>query len=230
MATLDRIRRVASQVVAAHQLGHSLVVVVSAMQGETDRLNGAAYELSSTPNLKELDRLLSTGEQVSAALLAIAIQAQGGLACAFSAAQLPIQTDDSHTEARIIDIGTAPILEALGSGMIVVVTGFQGVTLKGAITTLGRGGSDLTAVALAVALKADECQIFKDVAGIYAADPKVVPGASKYARIFWKEVLELTAAGAKVLQQSSVELAGRHQVPLRVLPTFEEGEGTLLTY
>lgn len=227
MGSLERIQHVANKVYAASQK-QPVVVVVSAMQGETDRLLYLANSLSTKPNLRELDALLATGEQASSALLAIALTELGAKARCYNGAQVPILTDDVHTKATVIHIDTDKILNDLQEGYIVVVAGFQGVNEKGDLTTLGRGGSDTSAVALAGALKAIECQIFTDVAGVYTTDPRIVPKARLLSQITFEEMLEMASLGAKVLQIHSVEMAGLYQVPLRVLSTFEEGNGTLI--
>lgn len=227
MGTLERIQHVANKVFAASQK-QPVVVVVSAMQGETDRLLYLANTLSQKPNGRELDALLATGEQASCALLAIALNELGAKARCYNGAQVPILTDDIHTKATITHINTDNIHRDLQQGYIVVVAGFQGVNESGDLTTLGRGGSDTSAVALAGALKASECQIFTDVAGVYTTDPRIVPQARLLSQITFEEMLEMASLGAKVLQIHSVEMAGLYQVPLRVLSTFEEGAGTLI--
>lgn len=227
MGSLERIQYVAKKVFAASQK-QSVVVVVSAMQGETDRLLYLANTLSSKPNHRELDALLATGEQTSSALLAIALHELGAKARCYNGAQVPILTDDVHTKATITRINTDNIHRDLKDGYIVVVAGFQGVDEKGDLTTLGRGGSDTSAVALAGALKASECQIYTDVAGVYTTDPRIVPQARLLSHITFEEMLEMASLGAKVLQIHSVEMAGLYHIPLRVLSTFEEGAGTLI--
>ncbi|RUM86922.1 MAG: aspartate kinase [Thermodesulfatator sp.] len=226
---LDRLRRVARRVAHYKDQGHQLVVVVSAMAGETDRLLSLAYELASEPSPRELDMLVATGEQVTASLLAIALRAMGYPARAFLAYQIPILTNRLYTRARIQDIGTERLREVLARGEIVVVAGFQGVTENGDITTLGRGGSDTTAVALAAALKADLCEIFTDVEGVYTADPRIVSRARKLEKISYEEMLELASAGAKVLEIRAVEFAMIYRVPLHVRSTFSEVPGTIIT-
>lgn len=230
VGTIDRIRHVASRVIAAKQQGHEVVVAVSAMQGETDRLIQLANSLSSDPNAREYDVLVSTGEQVSMALLSMALNDLGYPACSFTGSQVGIVTDHIHTKARILNVKTDTIRKSLNEGRIVVVAGFQGVNKHGDITTLGRGGSDTTAVALAAALKADECQIYTDVEGVYTTDPRMIPEASLLPQISFEEMLELASLGAKVLQMRSVELASKHNVPLRVLSTFSDHPGTLVTF
>jgi aspartate kinase len=227
MGSLERIQHVARKVYAASQK-QPVVVVVSAMQGETDRLLYLANSLSPKPNGRELDALLATGEQASSALLAIALHELGAKARCYNGAQVPILTDDIHSKATITQINTDNILKDLKDGYIIVVAGFQGVNEKGDLTTLGRGGSDTSAVALAGALKASECQIYTDVAGVYTTDPRIVPQARLLSHITFEEMLEMASLGAKVLQIHSVEMAGIYQVPLRVLSTFEEGAGTLI--
>ena len=219
----ERIRHVAEKVSAARRRGDDVVVVVSAMSGETDRLVGLAHQLDPRPEPRELDVLLSTGEQVTIALLSIALQKLGCAARSYTGAQVRILTDNAFNKARIRDIDGAAVRKDLSAGRVVVVAGFQGVDEDGNITTLGRGGSDTTAVALAAALKADECQIYTDVDGVYTTDPRVVPQARRLARITFEEMLEMASLGSKVLQIRSVEFAGKYNVPLRVLSSFQEG-------
>ncbi len=226
---LERIRRVARRVARYRDQGHDLVVVVSAMAGETDRLLSLAYELTPDPSPRELDMLVSTGEQVTSALLAITLKSMGYPARALLAHQIPILTDDLHTRARIKDIPTGRLREALSRGEIVVVAGFQGVTENGDITTLGRGGSDTTAVALAAALGADLCEIFTDVEGVFTADPRIVSRARKIEKISYEEMLELASAGAKVLEIRAVEFAMIYKVPLHVRSSFSDAPGTIIT-
>lgn len=226
----ERIRHVAEKVSAARQRGDDVVVVVSAMSGETDRLVGLAHQLDPRPEPRELDVLLSTGEQVTIALLSIALQKLGCAARSYTGAQVRILTDNAFNKARIRDIDESAVRKDLSAGRVVVVAGFQGVDEDGNITTLGRGGSDTTAVALAAALKADECQIYTDVDGVYTTDPRVVPQARRLARITFEEMLEMASLGSKVLQIRSVEFAGKYNVPLRVLSSFQEGEGTLISF
>ncbi|MBA1147469.1 aspartate kinase [Ectothiorhodospiraceae bacterium WFHF3C12] len=232
VGSIERIERVAQKAIATREAGHDVVVVVSAMKGETDRLmelaRGAAQKQNPPP--RELDLLLSTGEQATIALLTMVLQRMGHSARCYTGAQVRILTDNAFTKARILDIDAEPIDEDLKVGRIVVVAGFQGVDENGSITTLGRGGSDTTAVALAAALNADECQIYTDVDGVYTTDPRVVPKARRLERITFEEMLELASLGSKVLQIRAVEFAGKYHVPLRVLSTFEEGPGTLITY
>lgn len=231
VGSIERIQHVADRVIKAQQNGDQVVVVVSAMSGETNRLLGLAGEISSRNNPREVDVLVSTGEQVTIALLALAIQAKGNKAKSYTGAQVRIVTDDAHSKARIKRIDDERIHRALDEGHIVVVAGFQGMDEEGNITTLGRGGSDTTAVALAAALKADECQIYTDVNGVYTTDPRVEPNAKKLDKITFEEMLEMASLGSKVLQIRSVEFAGKYNVPLRVLSSFEEGgEGTLITF
>lgn len=229
MGTLDRIRHVASQVKKVKEQGHDVVVVVSAMHGETDRLVQMAHSLTPQPDPREYDTLLATGEQASMALLAVALHAADCPARSYSGLQIRILTDHVHTKARIVGVETGRIREDLADGFVVVIAGFQGVSPEGDITTLGRGGSDTTAVAVAAALEASECQIYTDVDGVYTTDPRVIPEASRLETIGFEEMLEMSSQGAKVLQMRSVELASRHNVPIRVLSTFQEGPGTLVT-
>src|SRR5579872_909301 len=225
----ERIEHVAGKVAAARAQGHDVVVAVSAMAGETDRLLGLANTITPRPNSREMDVLLATGEQVSIALLCIALEKRGLKAQSFTAAQVCIRTDSAHRKARIQEIDTERLRSALAAGRIPVVAGFQGVNESGDVTTLGRGGGDTTAVGLAAALKADECQIYTDVDGVYTTDPRVVPEARRLARITFEEMLELSSLGAQVLQIRAVEFAGKYNVPLRVLSTFKEGPGTLIS-
>ena len=226
----ERIAHVAEKVIAARSQGNDIVVVVSAMSGETDRLVGLAHKIAEHPDARELDVLLSTGEQVTIALLAMALQKRGCAARSYTGSQVRILTDSVHNKARIREIDEAVVRQDLRAGRVVVVAGFQGVDEHGNITTLGRGGSDTTAVALAAALKADECQIYTDVDGVYTTDPRVVPNARRLDRITFEEMLEMASLGSKVLQIRSVEFAGKYNVPLRVLSSFEEGQGTLITF
>lgn len=230
VGTIERIENVASKVCAYRDRGHEVVVVVSAMSGETDRLLGLARALDARPAPRELDVLLSTGEQVTIALLCIALEKQGCPARSYTGGQVHILTDSAHNKARIKDIENKRIRADLDAGRVVVVAGFQGIDEHGNITTLGRGGSDTTAVALAAALKASECQIYTDVDGVYTTDPRVVPQARRLSRITFEEMLEMASLGSKVLQIRSVEFAGKYNVPLRVLSSFQEGEGTLITF
>jgi len=225
----QRIANIAEKVIAYRKQGHDVVVVVSAMSGETDRLIRLAKEIDNRPCARELDVLLATGEQVTIALLSMALEKQGCAARSYTGAQVHILTDSAHNKARIVDIEAARIYKDLADGRVVVVAGFQGVDGDGNITTLGRGGSDTTAVALAAALKADECQIYTDVDGVYTTDPRVVPQARRLERLTFEEMLEMASLGAKVLQIRSVEFASKYNVPVRVLSSFEEGNGTLIT-
>jgi len=227
---VERIKQVADKIIAARSKGDDIVVVVSAMSGETDRLLGLAKEMQAQPNPRELDVLLSTGEQVTIALLCMALDAKGCPASSYTGPQARILTDSAHTKARIIDIDTSRIRKDLELGKVIVVAGFQGTDETGDITTLGRGGSDTTAVALAAALKADECRIYTDVDGVYTTDPRVEPRARRLDRITFEEMLEMASLGSKVLQIRAVEFAGKYNVPLRVLSTFDDGPGTLITY
>ena len=229
VSNIDRIQNVARIVSNARQKGHAVVVVVSAMYGETDRLIKLAHSVSET-NLREYDVLVSTGEQMSAALLSMALEARSYPAHSYTAAQIHLRTTNEHQKARIIDVDPQILLADLKGGRTPVVAGFQGISEVGEITTLGRGGSDLTAVALAAALQADECQIFTDVDGVYTSDPKVVPSAKRISKITFDEVMEMSSLGAKVLQNRSLEFAGKYQVPIRVLSSFRKGPGTLIVY
>lgn len=230
VGTLDRIHNVAQRVAKAKEHGHDIVVVVSAMYGETDRLIQLANALTSQPDPREYDVLISTGEQVSMALLSMALNAKQCTARSFTGAQVGIQTDSIHTKARILDVKTDIIKRELKDGRVVVIAGFQGSNHLGDITTLGRGGSDTTAVAIAAALKADECQIYTDVDGVYTTDPHLIPEARLIPMISFEEMLEMASLGAKVLQMRSVELASKHNMPIRVLSSFTEGTGTLVTF
>lgn len=228
VGSTERITAVASRIRRTRDSGHEVVVVVSAMSGETDRLHRFAREVAPDPSPRELDVLLATGEQVTIALLSMALLSQGCDARSYTGGQVLIRTDDAHTKARITRIDETRIREELARARVVVVAGFQGVDLAGNITTLGRGGSDTTAVALAAALEAHECQIFTDVDGVYTADPRIVPQARRLPHLIYEEMLELAGGGAKVLQIRSVEFASKYNVRLRVLSSFEEGEGTLI--
>ncbi len=230
VGSAERIHAVAERVKRWRDQGHRVVVVVSAMSGETDRLIGLAKQIQERPLPRELDVLLSTGEQVTIALLSMALDAQGCPARSYTGAQVHILTDSAHNKARIRDIDAARVNADLEAGRVVVIAGFQGIDEQGNITTLGRGGSDTSAVAIAAALKADECQIYTDVDGVYTTDPRVEPRARKLDRITFEEMLEMASLGSKVLQIRSVEFAGKYQVPLRVLSSFGEGEGTLITF
>lgn len=229
VANPERIKAVAEKLAKFHQQGDQIVVVVSAMSGETNRLIALANEVTSKPVEREMDVLVSTGEQVTIALLAMALQDRGLDARSYTGSQVKILTDTSYGKARIQEIDSQPIQRDLDEGRIVIVAGFQGVDAEGNITTLGRGGSDTTAVALAAALKADECQIYTDVDGVYSTDPRVVEKARRLDRITFEEMLEMASLGSKILQIRSVEFAGKYNVPLRVLSSFEDGPGTLIT-
>ena len=231
VGTPERIRAVARRVARDKSLGHQIVVVVSAMSGETNRLIGLAREIMMEPDPRELDVIVSTGEQVTIGMTTLALIELGIKARSYTGSQVKILTDDAHTKARILKIDHHNIQEDLDQGYVVVVAGFQGVDEQGNITTLGRGGSDTTGVALAAALKADECQIYTDVDGIYTTDPRVVPEAKKLDSITFEEMLEMASLGSKVLQIRAVEFAGKYKVKLRVLSSFEEeGDGTLITF
>lgn len=229
LGSLERIRVVAERIVNAHQAGHQIVVVVSAMSGETNRLVEMGESLSDRPSAREMDVLLASGEQVSIALLSIAIQSLGVSAKSFLGSQLPIHTDANHQRARIEGITTAQLTKSIERREIPVIAGFQGVNLDGDITTIGRGGSDTSAVAVATALNADECQIYTDVDGVYTADPRIVSNASRMAEISFEEMLEMASLGAKVLHTRAVEFAHKNEITLRVLSSFEEGPGSLIT-
>ena len=229
VGTVERIEQVAEKVKKFREAGDDIVVVVSAMSGETNRLIGLAKQIMDTPVPRELDVMVSTGEQVTIALLSMALIKRGVPAVSYTGNQVRILTDSSHTKARILSIDDANIRADLKAGRVVVVAGFQGVDEHGNITTLGRGGSDTTGVALAAALKADECQIYTDVDGVYTTDPRVVPQARRLDKITFEEMLEMASLGSKVLQIRSVEFAGKYNVPLRVLHSFQEGPGTLIT-
>ncbi len=230
VGTPERIGAVADRVINYCRRGHQVVVVVSAMSGETDRLLGLAQQITASPDPREQDMLLATGEQVTIALLTMALQQRGQAARSYTGPQVPIRTDSAYSKARIAAIDADRVRADLTAGHVVVVAGFQGVDEHGHITTLGRGGSDTTAVALATALQADECQIFTDVDGVYTTDPRVVSEARRLARITFEEMLEMASLGSKVLQIRAVEFAGKYNIPLRVLSSFTEGEGTLITY
>ncbi|MGH7412059.1 MAG: aspartate kinase [Candidatus Methylomirabilis sp.] len=225
---VERIKRVARRVVQTKAEGHHVVVVVSAMAGETDRLLSLAAQVSDAPDERELDVILATGEQISIGLLSLAIQQQGYKARSFTGSQVRIQTDTAHTRAKILSVEADRVRHALQEGAIAIVAGFQGVTAEDEVTTLGRGGSDLTAVAMASALKADLCEIFTDVDGVYTADPNVVPEARKLARISYDEMLEMASLGTKVLQARAVEYAKNYGVPIHVRCSFNTSQGTLV--
>jgi len=239
MGSTERIRNVAKRVAKWVRAGHQLVVVPSAMSGETNRLLGLAKELSADPSPRELDAIASTGEQVSSGLLAIALQAEGLASVSYAGWQVPIKTNSAFTKARIESIDDARVRADLAAGKVVVITGFQGVDPEGNVTTLGRGGSDTSAVAVAAAMKADECLIYTDVDGVYTTDPRVVPEARRLNAISFEEMLEMASLGSKVLQIRSVEFAGKYRVPLRVLSSFtpwdidldvEAKSGTLISF
>ncbi len=239
MGSTERIRNVAKRVAKWVRAGHQIVVVPSAMSGETNRLLGLAKELSDRANPRELDMIASTGEQVSVGLLSIALQAEGMDAVSYAGWQVPVKTDSSFTKARIESIDDKRVRADLAAGKVVVITGFQGVDPEGHITTLGRGGSDTSAVAIAAALKADECLIYTDVDGVYTTDPRVVPEARRLNAISFEEMLEMASLGSKVLQIRSVEFAGKYRVPTRVLSSFtpwdinleeEAKSGTLISF
>jgi len=229
VGNIERIKHVAALIAESRQAGNAVVVVVSAMSGETDRLLKLAHELAPFPNEREMDMLLSTGERVTIALLAMALRAMGLDARSYTGRQVGIMTDSTHTRARIERITAERIKEALDQGIIPVVAGFQGINENNDVTTLGRGGSDLTAVALAAALHAEQCLIYTDVEGIFTADPNIVPSARKLEKVSYEEMLELASLGAKVLQSRSVEFAAKYEVPVIVKSTFKKGEGTLVT-
>lgn len=229
VATTERIEAVADKISSFHNRGDSIVVVVSAMSGETNRLIELARSIDKTPSSREMDVLLSTGEQVTVALLCIALHKRGCKAKSYIGSQVPILTDDAHSKARILDIESSRIEKDLAEGQVIIVAGFQGVDEQGNITTLGRGGSDTTAVALAVALKAEECQIYTDVDGVYTTDPRIVKNARRLDSVTFEEMLEMASQGSRVLQIRAVEFAGKYKVPLRVLSTFDDGPGTLIT-
>ncbi len=229
VGSVERIEAVADKVLAFKRKGHDVVVVVSAMSGETNRLLGLARQIQEQPDARELDALISTGEQVSMALLTMALQRRGCTARSYNGGQVRILTDSAFTKARIRQIDDQRIRADLDRDHVVVIAGFQGVDEDGNVTTLGRGGSDTTAVAIAAVLKADECQIYTDVDGVYTTDPRMVPEARRLDRITFEEMLELASQGSKVLQIRSVEFAGKYKVPLRVLSSFVDGPGTLIT-
>ena len=228
VGSVERIEAVAERVARHHSDGDQLIIVVSAMSGETNRLLGLARELTSNPSPRELDVLVSTGEQVSMALLAMALHKRGIDALSLKGSQVAIRTDSFHSKARIQSIDDRRLRAELDQGRVVVVAGFQGVDENGEVTTLGRGGSDTSAVALAAAVGANECQIYTDVDGVYTTDPRIVDGAQRLESITFEEMLEMASMGSKVLQLRSVEFAGKYQVPLRVLSSFKEGPGTLI--
>lgn len=229
VGTIERIHRVADRVAHVQRDGHRVVVVLSAMSGETDRLIKLAHEVTASPDEREMDMLLSTGERVTIALLAMELRGRGINARSFTGRQVGILTDNAHTKARIARVTADRIREALEQGVVPVVAGFQGINEQSDVTTLGRGGSDLSAVALAAALKADRCVIFTDVDGVYTADPNIVPAARRLDRVSYEEMLEMASLGAKVLQTRSVEFAAKFNVPVEVNSSFKEGKGTLVT-
>ncbi len=229
VGNVERIHRVAERVERAQKDGHQVVVVLSAMSGETDRLLKLAHDVTSMPDERELDMLLSTGERVTIALLAMELRSRGVNARSFTGRQVGIHTDSAHTKARISRVTADRIKDALSAGVVPVVAGFQGINASSDVTTLGRGGSDLTAVALAAALKADRCIIYTDVDGVYTADPNIVPAARRLEKISYEEMLEMASLGAKVLQSRSVEFAAKYSVPVEVNSSFKEGKGTLVT-
>jgi aspartate kinase len=228
VATPDRLRDIADRLVAAHESGDQVVAVVSAMGDVTDELCARAAEVSSEPPEREMDMLLATGEQVTIALLAMAIHSLGHQAVSYTGSQVGIVTDSGHTKAKILEVRADPVREALSAGRIVIVAGFQGITASGEITTLGRGGSDTTAVALAAGIGAEVCEIFTDVEGVFTADPRMVPGARKLDAVSYEEMLEMAATGAKVLQMRSVEFARNHGVVVHVRSSFGDMPGTVV--
>ena len=229
VASLEHIQNVARIIAGTRQQGHDVVAVVSAMYGETDRLIELAQSISNA-NAREYDALVATGEQISAALLSMALEAVHCPSHSYTGAQVGIKTTLHHKKARIVDIDSKILQTDLREGCVPVVAGFQGVSEKGCVTTLGRGGSDITAVALAAALKADECQIYTDVDGVYTTDPKIVPMARRLEQITFDEMMEMASLGAKVLQHRCLEFAGKYKIPLRVLSSFNKGPGTLITF
>ncbi len=230
VGSVERIEAVADKIAAFREKGHEVVVAVSAMSGETNRLINLAQEVNDNPNRRELDVLLSTGEQVSISLLCMALNKRDIQAKSYTGHQVRILTDNAFGKARIKDIDSKKIFADLKAGFVTVIAGFQGIDEEGNITTLGRGGSDTTAVALAAALKADECQIYTDVDGVYTTDPRLVPDAKRLDKITFEEMLEMASQGSKILQIRAVEFAGKYNVPLRVLSSFEEGSGTLISF
>ncbi|MFZ9813132.1 MAG: aspartate kinase, partial [Burkholderiaceae bacterium] len=239
MGSTERIQNVARRVAKWHKAGHQMVVVPSAMSGETNRLLGLAKEITDNPDPRELDQIAATGEQVSVGLLALALQKQGVKARSYTGWQVPVRTDSAYTKARIESIDDARVRKDLDDGYVVIITGFQGIDATGSITTLGRGGSDTSAVAVAAALKAEECLIYTDVDGVYTTDPRIEPDARRLAKITFEEMLEMASLGSKVLQIRSVEFAGKYKVKTRVLSSLtdphidlhdEAQSGTLITY
>jgi aspartate kinase len=229
VGSIERIRNVARRAIATQKAGHRVVVIVSAMSGETNRLLALAHEVTKVPDAREMDAIAATGEQVSAALTSMAIHAEGGKARSLLGHQVKVLTDAAFTKARIKAIDSAKIFETVDRGEIAVVAGFQGVDHEGNLTTLGRGGSDTSAVAVAAAIGADECEIYTDVDGVYTTDPNVCPSARKIERISYEEMLELASLGAKVLQIRSVEIAMKYSVPIHVRSSFNEQPGTIVT-
>ena len=230
VGSIERIVKVAEKVISTREAGNQVVVVVSAMSGETNRLLDLAHQVDDRPSPRELDVILATGEQVTIALLSMALNKRGCPVRSYTGAQVNIQTDDAYTKARIVEIDKARVSKDLEEGRVVVIAGFQGVDSQGNITTLGRGGSDTTAVAMAATLKADECQIYTDVDGVYTTDPRVEAEARCLNRITFEEMLEMASLGSKVLQIRAVEFARKYNVPLRVLSTFGQGSGTLIAH
>ena len=228
VGSIDKIQQVANKIIETRAQGHQLVVVVSAMEGETNRLISLAKILNDQPDAREYDLLLATGEQAATALLAMALLAQGCPARSYNSFHVPIYTDNHHKKARILSIEEEVLRCDIGAGRVPIVAGFQGISEQGDMTTLGRGGSDTTAAALAAVLKADECQIYTDVDGIYTADPHLVPQAQRLDKIGFIEMTEFARAGAKVVQHRAVELASKYRIPLRVLSSFQRGSGTLI--
>ena len=229
VGSIERIRNVARRAIATQKKGHRVVLIVSAMSGETNRLLALAHEVAKIPDAREMDSIATTGEQVSAALTAMAIQAEGGKARSLLGHQVRVLTDDAFTKARIKSIDSSKIFETVDRGEIAVVAGFQGVDDEGNLTTLGRGGSDTSAVAVAAAINADECEIYTDVDGVYTTDPNICPSARKIHRISYEEMLELASLGAKVLQIRSVEIAMKYNVPVHVRSSFNDQPGPLVT-
>ncbi|MFP5384265.1 MAG: aspartate kinase [Gammaproteobacteria bacterium] len=229
VGSIERIEKVAEKVKSFRDQGHDMVIAVSAMTGETNRLIDLAKQITPDPDKRELDQMVSTGEQVTIALLSMALQKRGIPAVSFTGGQVSVRTDSAFGKARILEIDDKRMRAELKAGKVVVVAGFQGIDDAGNVTTLGRGGSDTTGVALAAALKADECQIYTDVDGVYTTDPRVEPRARRLDRITFEEMLEMASLGSKVLQIRSVEFAGKYKVPLRVLHSFQDGPGTLIT-
>ncbi len=230
VGSIERIEAVADKVKSCREQGNQMVVVVSAMSGETNRIIGLAKQIDPEPTPRELDVAMATGEQITIALLSIALEKRGIPARSYTGPQVRILTDSAHNKARILEIDGERVRQDLDEGRVIVVAGFQGTDQDGNITTLGRGGSDTSAVAIAAAVEADECQIYTDVDGVYTTDPRVVPNARRMERITFEEMLEMASLGSKVLQIRAVEFAGKYNVPLRVLSSFEDGPGTLITF